>query len=89
MTEETHADGPFPDPHSLGLEELKLLLEQLISREQGVSNTRNVLHAQIDALRREFVDRLREEGAPSSSGPTGSAPVGRSGAAYSSSAARL
>jgi hypothetical protein len=84
MTEETHADGPFPDPHSLGLEELKLLLEQLISREQGVSNTRNVLHAQIDALRREFVDRLREEGAPSSSGP-----IGRSGAAYSSSAARL
>lgn len=51
-----------PDPRSLGQEELKRLLNELISREQEVSSTRQVLHAQIDALRRELVDRLRDDG---------------------------
>jgi hypothetical protein len=31
---------PFPAPRSLASEELKLLLPQLVSREQEVSNTR-------------------------------------------------
>jgi hypothetical protein len=53
---------PVPDPRSLGPEELKRVLKGLISREQEVSSTRQVLHAQIDALRRELVDRLRNEG---------------------------
>ncbi len=53
---------PIPDPRSLASDELKLLLKQLIAREQEVSSTRQVLHAQIDALRRELVNRLRAEG---------------------------
>jgi hypothetical protein len=52
----------FPDPHSLARDELASLLRELTSREQAVSEERRALHAQIDALRREFVDRLREEG---------------------------
>jgi hypothetical protein len=52
----------FPDPRSLASEELKSLIKELTSREQEVSGTRRVLHAQIDALRRELVDRLREQG---------------------------
>jgi hypothetical protein len=61
--------GPFPDPRSLASEELKLLLKQLISREQEVSKTRQVLHTQIDSLRRELVDRLRDEGGTIIFGP--------------------
>ena len=53
---------PFPDPRSLAAEELKSLLKELIHEEQAVSETRQVLHAQIDALRRELVERLRKEG---------------------------
>jgi hypothetical protein len=60
---------PLPDPRSLALEELQLLLTELVSREQEVSNTRRVLHAQIDALRRELVDRLRDEGGTIIFGP--------------------
>jgi hypothetical protein len=52
----------FPDPHSLAQDELASLLNELTSREQAVSEERRALHAQIDALRREFVDRLREQG---------------------------
>ena len=52
----------FPDPHSLGRDELTSLLEDLTSREEAISEERRTLHAQIDALRREFVDRLRDEG---------------------------
>jgi uncharacterized protein DUF4279/anti-sigma-K factor RsiG len=60
---------PVSDPRSLGPEELKRLLNGLISREQEVSSTRQVLHAQIDALRRELVDRLRDEGSEVIFGP--------------------
>jgi RsiG-like len=52
----------FPDPHSLARDELTSLLQELTSREEVVSNERRVLHAQIGALRQEFVDRLRDEG---------------------------
>jgi hypothetical protein len=51
-----------PDPRSLDTVGLKLLLAQLIRREQELSYRRQVLHAKIDALRRELVDRLRDEG---------------------------
>ncbi|MGZ4286891.1 MAG: RsiG family protein [Solirubrobacteraceae bacterium] len=52
----------FPDPHSLARDELTALLTKLTSREQVVSDERRTLHTQIDALRRELVDRLRDEG---------------------------
>ena len=52
----------FPDPHSLARDELTSLLKELTSREQAVSDERRTLHGQIDALRRELVDRLRDEG---------------------------
>ncbi len=52
----------FPDPHSLTRDELTSLLEDLTSREEMVSDQRRVLHARIDALRQELVDRLRDEG---------------------------
>ena len=53
---------PFPDPRLLATDELKSAIKELVGREQEVSNTRRGLHAQIDALRRELVDRLREQG---------------------------
>ena len=53
---------PLTDPRSLGTEELKLVVQELISREEQVFDTRQALHAQIDALRGELVDRLRDEG---------------------------
>jgi len=37
-------------------------LKELTEREQTVSTERRDLHAQIDALRSELVDRLRDEG---------------------------
>lgn len=52
----------FPDPHSLARDELTSLLKELTIREQAVSDERRTLHAQIDALRREFAERLRDEG---------------------------
>jgi hypothetical protein len=52
---------PVPDPRTLASEELKSLIGELVTREQDVSNTRRTLHVQIDALRRELVDRLRSE----------------------------
>jgi hypothetical protein len=59
----------FPDPHSLGRDELTSLVKELTIREQAVSDERRTLHAQIDALRRELVDRLRDEGNTVISGP--------------------
>jgi hypothetical protein len=60
---------PLTDPRSLATEELKLRIRELISREQEVSDARHALHAQIDALRGELVDRLRDEGAHVIFGP--------------------
>lgn len=52
----------FPDPRSLARGELTTLLRELTTREQAVSDERQTLHAHIDDLRRELVNRLREEG---------------------------
>lgn len=52
----------FPDPRSLARGEQTVLLRELTTREQAVSDERRALHAQIDALRQELVNRLREEG---------------------------
>jgi hypothetical protein len=51
-----------PDPHSLSKDQITTRLDELISREQHISEVRRGLHDEIDALRREFVDRLRREG---------------------------
>lgn len=52
----------FPDPRALARDDLTALLLKLTTREQMVSQERQALHAQIDALRGELVNRLREEG---------------------------
>jgi len=52
----------FPDLHALAREELTALLGQLTTREHAVSDERQTLHAQIDVLRRELVNRLHEKG---------------------------
>ena len=62
VAQENGRVAAFPDPHSLARDELTSLLQELTSREDLVSDERRVLHAQIDALRRELVDRLRDEG---------------------------
>jgi hypothetical protein len=52
----------IPDPRSLAQEQIKSLIGQLVDREQIVSEERRLLHAQIDSLRKELVDRLRRDG---------------------------
>jgi hypothetical protein len=51
-----------PDPRSLSKDQISARLNELISREQEISDVRRGLHAEIDALRQELVDRLRREG---------------------------
>jgi hypothetical protein len=62
VTQQNGQRVSFPDPHSLGRDELTSLLKMLTCREQAVSDDRRTLHVQIDALRRELVHRLRDEG---------------------------
>jgi hypothetical protein len=50
----------FPDIGSMGDEELKELIEKLTGEEQEVSYRRRILHGQIDILRAELVNRLKE-----------------------------
>jgi hypothetical protein len=50
----------FPDIGSMSDEELKELIDNLTSEEQEVSYRRRILHGQIDILRAELVNRLRE-----------------------------
>ena len=48
-------------------QELKELIDKLTAEEQEVSYRRRILHGQIDILRAELVNRLREnrpEGRP-------------------------
>ena len=50
----------FPDIGSMSDQELKELIEKLTGEEQEVSYRRRILHGQIDILRAELVNRLRE-----------------------------
>jgi RsiG-like len=50
----------FPDIGSMNDEELKELIDELTAEEQDVSYRRRILHGQIDILRAELVNRLRE-----------------------------
>lgn len=49
-------------------QELNLLLAQLTEREQAVSDERRAMHALIDALRKESVARMRDDGITVSAG---------------------
>jgi len=53
-------EDTFPDIGSMSDEELKELIEQLTTEEHAVSYRRRILHGQIDILRAELVNRLRE-----------------------------
>ena len=56
MEEET-----TPNISSMSDEELRELIDKLTSEEQEVSYRRRILHGQIDLLRAELVNRLRDE----------------------------
>jgi hypothetical protein len=50
----------FPDIGSMSDQELKELIDTLTGEEQEVSYRRRILHGQIDILRAELVNRLKE-----------------------------
>jgi hypothetical protein len=58
--EESVEGETFPDIGSMSDEELKELIDNLTAEEQEVSYRRRILHGQIDILRAELVNRLRE-----------------------------
>ena len=53
-------EDTFPDIASMSDQELKELIDNLTAEEQEVSYRRRILHGQIDILRAELVNRLRE-----------------------------
>jgi hypothetical protein len=50
----------FPDLAALSDAELKALIERKVAEELEVSRRRRLLHGQLDMLRAERVNRLRE-----------------------------
>jgi RsiG-like len=58
--EDAVEEETFPDIGSMSDEELKGLIDKLTNEEQEVSYRRRILHGQIDILRAELVNRLRE-----------------------------
>jgi hypothetical protein len=50
-----------PDPRSLSKDQITTRLDELTRKEHQVSQARRGLHDEIDAVRRELVDRLRRE----------------------------
>jgi hypothetical protein len=50
----------FPDLAALSDHELKELIERKVGEERTVSDRRRMLHGQLDLLRAERVNRLRE-----------------------------
>ena len=53
-------EDTFPDIGAMSDEELKELIERLTTEEQEISYKRRILHGQIDILRAELVNRLRD-----------------------------
>jgi hypothetical protein len=51
----------FPDIGSMSDEELREMIDNLTAEEQEVSYRRRILHGQIDILRAELVNRLRDD----------------------------
>ena len=61
MAEDTvEAMEAFPDLESLSDHELKELIERKVEEERDVSMRRRLVHGQLDLLRRERVERLKE-----------------------------
>lgn len=54
-------DKTTPNISSMSDEELRELIDKLTAEEQEVSYRRRILHGQIDLLRAELVNRLRDE----------------------------
>ena len=54
-------EGTTPNVSSMSDEELRQLIDKLTSEEQEVSYRRRILHGQIDLLRAELVNRLRDD----------------------------
>jgi hypothetical protein len=54
-------EDTFPDIGSMSDQELKELIDNLTAEEQEVSYRRRILHGQIDILRAELVNRLRQK----------------------------
>lgn len=50
-----------PNIGSMSDQELKELIDKLTTEEQEVSYRRRILHGQIDILRAELVNRLRDQ----------------------------
>ena len=50
-----------PNISSMSDEELRELIDKLTAEEEEVSYRRRILHGQIDLLRAELVNRLRDE----------------------------
>jgi hypothetical protein len=53
-------EDTFPDIGSMSDGELKGLIDKLTAEEQEISYRRRILQGQIDILRAELVNRLRE-----------------------------
>ena len=54
-------EGTTPNISSMSDQELRELIDKLTAEEQEVSYRRRILHGQIDLLRAELVNRLRDE----------------------------
>ena len=54
-------DDTTPNISSMSDEDLRELIDKLTVEEQEVSYRRRILHGQIDLLRAELVNRLRDE----------------------------
>jgi hypothetical protein len=54
-------DETFPDVGSMSDEELKSTIDSLKEEERAVSYRRRLLHGQIDLLRAELVNRLKNK----------------------------
>jgi hypothetical protein len=61
LEEPVEEETTTPDISSMSDEELKELIDRLTIEEQEVSYRRRILHGQIDLLRAELVNRLRED----------------------------
>jgi hypothetical protein len=55
------ADETTPNISSMSDEELREMIDKLTAEEQEVSYRRRILHGQIDLLRAELVNRLRDD----------------------------
>jgi hypothetical protein len=60
-TEDHVEEGTTPNISSMSDQELRDLIDKLTAEEHDVSYRRRILHGQIDLLRAELVNRLRDD----------------------------